>query len=54
MTEKEFKKRVEEVKARFDKVFDVYETKKFTEVMGRYGGDCISFRVYRDGMVTER
>lgn len=41
-------------KTPIDTIIDYYETKEFTEVTGRAGGDVLTYRIYNDGTVTER
>lgn len=53
MTAKEIKVK-KQFKNRFDKVLDVYEARDFVEITGKIGGDTITYRVYDNGMVTER
>ena len=54
MTSKEYDALVNSTKKRFDKVLDVYKDIDFTEIVGRMGGDTITFRVYKSGTITER
>ena len=54
MSSKEFDSLVQSVSKRFDKVLDVYKDIDFTEIVGRMGGDTITFRVYKSGIITER
>lgn len=35
-------------------VLDTYEDRDFVEVTYRIGGDVVTYRVYNNGMVTER
>lgn len=35
-------------------VLDVYEDSQFVEVVGRAGGDTLTFRVYANGNIYER
>ena len=37
-----------------DSITDMYQTKEFTEVTGKAGGDTLTFRVYENGTITER
>jgi hypothetical protein len=50
------KERIAKAKAacRFDKVYEAIPQRGFVEVIGRKGGDALTFRVYDDGTVTER
>ena len=37
-----------------DSITDMYQTKEFTEVTGKAGGDTLTYRVYENGTITER
>ena len=37
-----------------DKILDVYDAGNFVEVVGRKGGDVLTFRVYNNGEICER
>lgn len=49
-----FIKAYNDVKQRFDKIIDTYEDDSFVEITGINGGDTETFRVYRNGTVTQR
>lgn len=38
----------------YDKVINTYETREYVEIRVTMGGDTLLFRVYNDGMITER
>lgn len=54
MSSKEFDSLVQSVSKRFDKVLDVYTDMDFTEITGKIGGDTVTYRVRKNGTVTER
>ena len=54
MSSKEFDLLVKSVKNKFDKVLDVYTDIDFTEITGKIGGDTVTYRVRKNGMITER
>lgn len=37
-----------------DEVLKWYEYRDFVEIIGRTGGDTLTFRVYDNGTITER
>ena len=51
-------KRIEEAKKkvadRLDCIIDSYAILGFVEITGKCGGDIITYRVYDNGMITER
>ena len=51
---KEQEQKVKEIRERFDKIVGEYATPTFVEVMGRCGSDFLTYRVYKNGTVTER
>ena len=48
------KKKVDEIKRSFSKVYDYVSTSAFVEISGSKYGDLVTYRVYNDGSVTER
>lgn len=48
------KKKVDEIKRSFSKVYDYVSTNAFAEISGNKYGDLVTYRVYNDGSVTER
>ena len=51
MTKEEYKALVREQRDRLDTIYEIYETKEFTEIIGSIGGDTERIRVYRSGLV---
>ncbi len=41
-------------KVYLDSVLEWYESRDFVEIVGRKGGDTLTFRVYDNGTITER
>lgn len=41
-------------KVYLDEVLQWYETRDFVELVGRKGGDTLTYRVYDNGTITER
>lgn len=37
-----------------DYILETYETPDFVEIVGKMGGDTITYRVYDNGMICER
>ena len=37
-----------------DYILETYETPDFVEIVGKMGGDTITYRVYNNGMICER
>ena len=54
MSSKEFDSLVQSVSKRFDKVLDIYTDMDFTEITGKIGGDTVTYRVRKNGTITER
>ena len=52
------KKRIEKAQDKaledMDYILDVFPAPDFVEVVGRMGGDTVTYRVYDDGSVYER
>lgn len=48
------KKKVDEIKRNFSKVYDYVSTNAFVEISSNKYGDLVTYRVYNDGSVTER
>lgn len=46
------KKKVDEIKRSFSKVYDYVSTNAFVEISGNKYGDLVTYRVYNDGSVT--
>ena len=42
------------INGRLDFILDVYEAIGFVDIMGKIGGDTVTYRVYDNGTVTER
>lgn len=53
---KQKSKKVKEAlnKVYLEQVLDWYETSNFVELVGKVGGDTVTYRVYDNGTVTER
>ena len=49
-----FEKSVESVRDRLDYVMEEHKDPDFLEIIGKMGGDVITFRVYKDGTVYEK
>ena len=54
MSKKEFDSLVKSVGNRFDKVLDVYTDIDFVEITGKIGGDVTTYRIRKNGTITER
>lgn len=39
---------------RLDYILDYYSAPDFVEIVGRVGGDTVTYRVYNDGYMYER
>lgn len=37
-----------------DTILDIYTDSEFSEVVGRAGGDTLTYRIYPDGRIYER
>lgn len=49
-----FENSLKETRERFDYILEEHRTPDFTEIVGKMGGDTLTFRVYKDGNVYER
>ena len=49
-----FEESVESVRDRLDYVMEEHKDPDFLEIIGKMGGDVITFRVYKDGTVYEK
>lgn len=54
MTAKQEKELYAKAKNYFDTILATYSMPNFLEVVGRRGGDTLTFRFYTDGEVYER
>lgn len=53
-TDNRIKKAQEKVLGNLDYILETYPTPDFVEIVGRVGGDTVTYRVYNDGSVYER
>lgn len=37
-----------------DRVLDIYKDRDYCEVIGKMGGDTVTYRIYNNGMICER
>lgn len=48
------KRAIAALNGRLEFILDAYETITFVDILGKVGGNFISYRVYNDGKITER
>lgn len=48
------KKAEEKALQNLDYIIDSYSTSDFVEIVGRVGGDTVTYRIYDDGSMYER
>lgn len=48
------KEAYEEIMDSLDYVLETHRTPDFIEVIGKMGGDVITYRIYKNGMVGEK
>ena len=51
---KSFTLAMQVAKERFDDLISWYDAGRFTEIEGRVGGELKTYRVYENGLITER
>lgn len=53
-TDNIIKKAQKKVLEKLDYILETYPTPDFVEIVGRVGGDTVTYRVYNNGSVYER
>ena len=47
-------KKIIQTRTPIDTILDIYTDSEFSEVVGRAGGDVLTYRIYPDGRICER
>ena len=53
-TEERIRKAQDKALERLDYILETVSDKDFVEIVGRVGGDVVTYRVYNDGSVCEK
>ena len=53
-TAERIRKAQDKVRERLDYILETVSASDFVEIVGRIGGDVVTYRVYNDGFVCER
>ena len=54
VTAERIKKAQDKVRERLDYILETVPASDFAEIVGRIGGDVVTYRVYNDGFVCEK
>lgn len=53
-TAERIRKAQDKVRERLDYLLETFPTPEFVEIVGRVGGDTVTYRVYNDGSIYEK
>ena len=53
-TVERIRKAQDKVRERLDYILETFPTPDFVEIVGRVGGDTVTYRVYNDGSIYEK
>ena len=53
-TAERIRKAQDKVRERLDYILETVSASDFVEIVGRIGGDVVTYRVYNDGLVCEK
>ncbi len=53
-TAERIRKAQDKVRERLDNILETVSASDFVEIVGRVGGDVVTYRVYNDGFVCEK